>query len=67
MRRKKLKIDLSKNDISQEIKNFILEQSKIIEKLKTELKELKKKNKNLKRLNSKEKNCLTSTIISKKK
>ena len=49
MKRKKLKIDLNKSDIPEEIKDFIIEQSKIIEKLNTKLKELEKENKELKK------------------
>lgn len=49
MKRKKLKIDLNKQDIPEEIKDFIIEQSKIIEKLNAELKKLGNENIELKK------------------
>lgn len=48
MKRKKLKIDLSKKDIPEEIKDFILEQTRIIEMLNTENKRLQKEQNALK-------------------
>ena len=49
MKRKKLKIDFNKVQISAEVKDFILEQSDVIEKLNTQLKELVEENKELKK------------------
>lgn len=49
MKRKKLNINLSKNDLPQEIKDFIIEQSKVIDKLNNRIKELEKENKELKK------------------
>jgi len=42
MKQKKLKINLNKFDIPKEIKDFIVEQSIIIEKLNIRIKELEK-------------------------
>jgi len=49
MKQKKLKIDLNKQDIPEEIKAFIVEQSKLIEKLKNRLNDLEKENIELKK------------------